>query len=144
MKHLVLTLCFLFAISCGRNSDDSDTQNTLPPATQTGANTAGCYINGTLLLPKNGSQSIGGSPKYGLDLNSIGNDYYIDIKNWENGNHLYLFIKNLTTFGNYPVHQSGGVATPNTQNNTQKLLQFNGNTFISADNAGTVQVTNFS
>jgi len=145
MKNILFAIvCFAFISSCGRGSGDSTPPETLPPATQNGANTAGCYVNGTLLLPKNGSQSIGGSPKYGLDLNSIGNDYYIDIKNWENGNHLYLFIKNLTTVGNYPVLQSGGVATPNTQNNTQMLLQCNGNTFISADNAGTVEVTNFS
>jgi hypothetical protein len=36
--------CFLFP--------DSSSKETLPPATQTGANTFGCYVNGKLWLPK--------------------------------------------------------------------------------------------
>ena len=51
MKYLILILFFLSACSCGRNSDDNSTQNTLPPATQTGANTIGCLVNGEVFLP---------------------------------------------------------------------------------------------
>lgn len=44
--------CFLFP--------DSSTKETLPPATQTGANTFGCYVNGKLWLPKgyNGTSNL--------------------------------------------------------------------------------------
>jgi len=64
-------------------------QDTLPPITQVGANTAGCIINGTVLVPKNGSQVIGGSAAYGLTTGAginfnapiVGDDYlYISIK----------------------------------------------------------------
>jgi hypothetical protein len=44
--------CFLFP--------DSSSKETLPPPTQTGANTFGCYVNGKLWLPKgyNGTSNL--------------------------------------------------------------------------------------
>jgi len=147
MKHLILTLFFLSTFSCGRNSDDNNTQNTLPPATQTGANKAGCYINGTLLLPKNGSQSIGGSPQYGLKASFVYDYFYIDIKNYDNGMYLYLYIDNVNNngIGAYTINQSDGIASPNgINNNTQIYVEINGKVFISGTNAGVVNVTKFS
>ena len=49
MKNLFLIIIVLLITSCGRNSSENESssqQDQLPAATQTGANTAGCYING--------------------------------------------------------------------------------------------------
>ena len=65
MKNLILTAVFLcFLNSCTKDSATSTPVDTLPPITTIGANTAGCLINGKVLIPKNGSQAIGGSPLY--------------------------------------------------------------------------------
>jgi hypothetical protein len=48
-------------------SNDDATNDRLPPATTIGANTAGCYIDGKLLIPKNGTTDWTGTP-YGLTV----------------------------------------------------------------------------
>ncbi|MEO7444894.1 MAG: hypothetical protein ABIU55_05300 [Ferruginibacter sp.] len=52
MKKAIITLtlftCFVFA-SCKK---DKTTEDQLPPATQTGANTFGCLVNGKVFVPK--------------------------------------------------------------------------------------------
>jgi hypothetical protein len=54
MKNLITLFLFTTILSCC--SSDSDRPKTelekLPPATQTGANTAGCLVNGIAFLPK--------------------------------------------------------------------------------------------
>ncbi|MFY7939018.1 MAG: DUF6252 family protein [Flavobacterium sp.] len=54
MKNLLLLLLTTFAISCCNKDDDQPKTELekLPPATQTGANTAGCLVNGVAFLPK--------------------------------------------------------------------------------------------
>ncbi len=49
----MLAACSIFA-SCKKDKQQEDT---LPPATQTGANTFGCYINGKLYVPKGFEQN---------------------------------------------------------------------------------------
>ena len=68
MKNTILTLItlFLFA-SCSKKEDElqlQTPQDQLPPITTTGANTAGCIINGKVLIPKNGTQAIGGPKNF--------------------------------------------------------------------------------
>jgi hypothetical protein len=47
MKHLLLTITLaVLLFSCCKKKTDTDTTPTLPPATQEGKNTFGCYING--------------------------------------------------------------------------------------------------
>ena len=55
MKNLLLLVLATFAISCCNKGDDDQPKTELeklPPATQTGANTAGCLVNGVAFLPK--------------------------------------------------------------------------------------------
>mgnify|MGYP003616427014 FL=1 len=55
MKNLLLLVLATFAISCCNKGDDEQPKTELeklPPATQTGANTAGCLVNGVAFLPK--------------------------------------------------------------------------------------------
>ena len=52
MKNIFLTLILLATLSCCNNDDDNT--ETLPPATQTGAGTFACYVNGTSYIDTSG------------------------------------------------------------------------------------------
>jgi len=62
---LLLFLPALLSLSCCKKDDDQpvDPVNQLPPATQTGANTAGCLVNGEPFTPK-GYITGGNLPRY--------------------------------------------------------------------------------
>lgn len=49
MKNLIFSLLALLFLECRDNSETSS--DTLPPATQTGANTFGCRVNGIVFVP---------------------------------------------------------------------------------------------
>lgn len=57
MKKLILLLLTAFTLSCCNNDDDKPQNpiDQLPPATQTGANTFGCLINGEPFVVSNTS-----------------------------------------------------------------------------------------
>ncbi len=53
MKHKIIYICLLFVIlntQCKKSSNATDVPG-LPPATQIGANTFGCLVNGTVFKP---------------------------------------------------------------------------------------------
>lgn len=55
MKKVLLLLLTTFTLSCCNKDDEPKTiteLEKLPPATQIGANTAGCLVNGVAFLPK--------------------------------------------------------------------------------------------
>ena len=56
---LIINLLFITLISCNNNNDDNGFTPSLPAATQTGANTFGCYIDGNLLVPRDGTGYYG-------------------------------------------------------------------------------------
>ena len=61
MKNLLLLLLVTFAISCCNKGDDDQPKTELeklPPATQTGANTAGCLVNGVAFFQKGISRLV--------------------------------------------------------------------------------------
>lgn len=51
MKKIILIFAVILTFfGCEKNDDNN--KETLPPATQTGANTAGCLVDGEILIPK--------------------------------------------------------------------------------------------
>ena len=154
MKKLFLILLTTFSLSCC-SKDDNTTQDQLPPITTTGANTAGCIINGKVLIPKNGSQAIGGSPLYGLNLNTQGtfypnrNGYWqLEIANKKdiNGVGIILWIKNMSVGnGDYLVDQSNGELYFYGPNNNQIIAGITENgtnkTYWSSQSAGIIKIT---
>ena len=56
MKNLILILLTTFSLSCCNKDEDKTPIEQLPPATTTGANSAGCLVNGVAFLPKGSSQ----------------------------------------------------------------------------------------
>lgn len=153
MKTLLFFISLLAITACSSNDDAP--QDQLPPATTIGANTAGCLIDGKVLIPKNGSQAIGGSPSYGLNFYAGNNfwpsknDYWqlaIADKKDVNSRGIVLWIKNLQNgIGNYPVGQSNGELNDNGPLNNQIIagIQKNGinKTYYSSDNSGIIKIT---
>jgi hypothetical protein len=154
MKNTILTLAAFVLFSCC-SKDNNTTQEQLPPITTTGANTAGCVINGKVLIPKNGSQAIGGSPLYGLNLNTQGTFYPYRNGYWQleiankkdiNGAGIILWIKNMSVGnGDYLVDQSNGELYSYGPNNNQIIAGITENgtnkTYWSSQNAGIIKIT---
>jgi hypothetical protein len=157
MKKTIFLLALLVFTACSTNNDTP--QDQLPPATTTGANTAGCYINGKLLIPKNGSQAIGGPLIYGLDYNlgnNFGNPLFnhyfaISIKNRKDvdGDNIYIHLNQMVQgVGTYVLGQSNGnkfIASPN--NNHVVLIRGENSgsvqTYLSNPTSGTIIITRF-
>ncbi len=155
MKKLLLLLTLTLTLSCCNKDEDKTPIEQLPPITTTGANTAGCIINGKILIPKNGSQAIGGSALYGLNKTQGNNfwpnkdDYWqleIANKSDTDGAGIILYIKNMNIGnGNYEVGQSNGELYSDGPNNNQIIASIKENgvnkTYWSSSNSGTIKIT---
>ena len=146
--------------ACSKDNSPQPEPDKLPDATMVGANKAGCYINGELLLPKNGSQAIGGSPAYGLKIGAglnfnlpiIGDDYlFVRIANLRDngGDDIYIHLNDTTIgVGNYQIGQSNGQYFADGHNNPQVIAHTYdainlGKTFYSFPNSGIIIITRF-
>lgn len=159
MKTLIYILSLITLTACNKDDNTETPQDQLPPITQTGANTAGCIINGKVLIPKNGSQAIGGPPLYGMNVNAginfsepiIGDDYWqleIANKRDQNSAGIVLWIKDMQQgIGNYIINQSNGELYADGPNNNQVIAGIKENgvqkTYWSGNNAGTITITRF-
>jgi hypothetical protein len=156
MKKTFLILATILLLTSCSKSDDTPAipEDQLPAITTTGANTAGCLIDGKVLIPKNGSQAIGGSPNYGLKYNYGGNfypnknDYWqLEIANKKDsdGMGIILWIKNMSTGnGDYVVDQSNGELYSYGPNNNQIIVGITKNgvnkTYYSGANSGIIKI----
>ena len=159
MKTVILFLILTLA-SCS-NDNDTQPQDQLPAITTIGANTAGCYINEQLLIPKNGINSLSGYPIYGLTTGAgvnfkepiVGDDYwFVNISNLKNKDHgywIYIHLNNMEAgVGEYTVGQSNSEFYADASNNPQIIIRetnngISGKTFISSSNSGTIKITRF-
>lgn len=112
-------------------------------------------INGKVLIPKNGSQAIGGSPAYvlnyyyGNNLWPNKNDYWqLEIANKKDSNTsgIILWIKNLQNGnGDYLVGQSNGEFYSDGPSNNQIIASITtdgiNKTYYSSDNSGVIKIT---
>ena len=152
MKNLtkILFLCgviVIMAFSCEKENDEPQ----LPPATQTGANTFGCYINGELLVPKDGTgipraKGLRGGLAEGYDNQDY---FFINAGNYLNkdGDHIYIYIPSLAQEGIFTFKQSkghiGAVVSPNFPHifcGTYDGVNL-GKIYYSFDNSGTINIT---
>lgn len=154
MKTSILLLLFALT-SCSKDNNNNTTQDQLPPITTIGANTAGCIINGKVLVPKNGASSFVGTP-YGLEFYAGNNfwpnkdDYWqLKIANNEDTNNnfgIVLWIKNLSSGNeNYILNQSNGELNDDGPLSNQIIANIKTNgvnkTYWSSINSGVIQIT---
>ncbi|MDD2984991.1 DUF6252 family protein [Flavobacterium sp.] len=111
MKRILLLLLTTFTLSCCNNEDDKPQNpiDQLPPATQTGANTFGCLINGEPFVVSNTSNQTaiyqGGVLQIGGGIDNSIMDKRISINisapiNLNTPYDLTLFPNNLAIFVN--------------------------------------------
>jgi hypothetical protein len=163
MKNSILLVLLSFLIfSCSKteNSTQDEPKDQLPAITTTGANSAGCVINGKVIIPKNTVNSTSGFTSYGLVVNrgpNFGfpnfNEYFsIRIANLKDKGISYLIYIHLNDLtngaGNYNVGQSNNLYFINGPNNPQIIVRetfdnVSGKTFISGANSGVINVTRF-
>lgn len=88
MKNLILILITTFTLSCcDKDGKPTNPIDQLPPATTTGANTAGCLVDGQAFLPK------GYFPDGNLSCNYIdGKDFNISIAQKNNNETLSMNV----------------------------------------------------
>lgn len=75
MKNLILLIAIGLTLCCCSN-DDNNSGDKLPPATQTGANTVGCLVNGEVFLPK----SEGINPAVVVNYEFFEGDFYLNLR----------------------------------------------------------------
>lgn len=127
MKTTVLLLTFaaIILISCSKK-DDNEFIPTLPAITQNGANTFGCYIDGQLFIPRDGTGTFAGPDRALIFLSSPpGFPEYneINVRDFKTGNGglMNIHIKDLDLLGEglYTILDSnceGGVDSNNNIN----------------------------
>jgi hypothetical protein len=150
MKKYVFLLS-LTVISCTTKTEYLAMDDKLPPITQVGANTAGCLIDGKVLVPNDSDYRNLNSSYHGLRLSQglsfwpNKNDYWhLKILN-RTGTVFYfmdLWIKNMSSGnGIYPIDQSDGASLPNCNFIS---LQINGygsqKSYWSGPNAGYIKI----
>lgn len=76
-KKIVLLLLATFTLSCCNKDDNPFSGNDqLPPETQTGANTAGCLVNGQVFLP----HQEGLTPELQCNYEFIDGEFYFTLR----------------------------------------------------------------
>jgi hypothetical protein len=128
MKTQLLTLALSLQLFVACNNDDNKSsvcQDYLPAITTTGANTFGCCINGNLLIPRDGTGTIGGSDDGLIGWGDpTGNNQYIeiDVKDYKSARtaSILIHIKNpiQNGIGEYIINQSNGYRGLDGMNNT--------------------------
>src|SRR5690554_696426 len=115
-NHILIPaiLSFFLLGAGGCNNDDDAFVPTLPPITQTGENTFGCYVDDKLLIPRDGTGYMG-VPDRGMRWIGSGNfsDYtynVISVRDFKSGNggQMDIHITNLDEEGegNYIINES--------------------------------------
>ena len=157
-KILLLSVLLHTLVSCsGDNNDKQSFTPTLPPITQTGANTFGCYIDGKLLTPRDGSGGIYGTPK-GMTTNALGdspnyiyNEIRINDRKSEKGGLLRIHLVELhqNGEGTYTINESNcqnGIDANASINincrvydDTEQIFKW----YCSIENAGTLTITRY-
>lgn len=102
---LLLALCSIFAGCKKDNTNSATQQDILPPATQTGANTFGCLVNGKVWIPK-GYEGTGRSNPHIIYSTGLNGLPYLQIStnnynNQTSEGYVIINLADLTNQGQY-------------------------------------------
>ncbi|WP_018676633.1 DUF5025 domain-containing protein [Riemerella columbina] len=141
LKFSVLSVSLLFTTCKDRTTEEA--QEKLPSITQNGANTAGCLVNGKVLVPKNGVSAI--PTVYGLtiDISNYTPGYYIDLYNVEEKRRIYIYVQSKNKTGNFTINQSNGNGTGTSQTLSQMFYEIDNKKYLSSDHSGLITITRY-
>ena len=104
MLCTLIMLCFCFA-QCKKDKNTYNPEDQLPPATQTGANTFGCMVNGKVYIPKGYSGTGTPNPKVTYDVGLNGLPYFkIEANQFVANNSIGNFIVGIDSLTSVGVH----------------------------------------
>lgn len=151
MKPYFLMFLFFVIFACSK-SDDNPILS-LPPATQTGENTFGCYIDGQLLIPRSGTGTWMGPDPGMAFIDGVGSYYEIDVHDFasERTGSIVLHIMYLDSIGKgeYIVNTSNcndSFLSPSTTNIFCRVWDYEENIYkyyCSTDNSGVINITRY-
>jgi len=103
-KQIILyftTFLFLLNVNCSKKTADN-----LPPATQTGANTFGCLIDGNAWIPEGRGVASGIYPTSGGFFGEVDNTISIYIKAYGPSDQIVIYLKSITAPGTYSLNKN--------------------------------------
>lgn len=151
---LILSVYCLLLLGCTVDNTN-ETQLRLPNATQIGANTFGCYIDGKLLVPRDGTGSILGPDSGASFLGGYPDGAYneLDIRDYKSSRtaSILIHIHDLRQLGegNYVVDESNGARGIDGLDHTYIHCRIFNEAlgkyqyYRSFDNSGTIEITRF-
>ncbi|MBR9844858.1 MAG: hypothetical protein GYB35_01535 [Algicola sp.] len=150
---LITVLCF----SCGNDDALTTNERSLPPITQNGANTFGCYIDQLLFIPRNGDGTFNNSDPAALVWGDpSGNQQYqeYDLHDYksERTASIFLHIQGLhqNDIDTYTINESNGLTSIDGLDHTYMHCRVwrddvgNYQNYLSYDNSGIITITNYS
>lgn len=140
MKTLFTVGLLLLSLITCKDRTTEVPKDQLPPITQTGANTAGCLIDGQVLIPKNGTSSI--PIIYGLTRYFEQPGYRINIANINENRRLYIYIEKDNKVSDFIINQSNGAGTGSSIS-TEIFYEIKDKKYLSSDNSGIIKVTKY-
>lgn len=156
-QFLTLVLSLQLFVACSNDDNKSSVcQDYLPAITTTGANTFGCCINGNLLIPRDGTGTIGGNDDgaglFGGYPNST--DYYeLDIRDFKSERTgkilIHMHQVHVNGVGDYIINESNGSNSIDGLNHTYlhcRVFNVSTNTYQyyhSFENSGVLKVTRY-
>jgi hypothetical protein len=149
MKNYFLkTATLLFIVLIINCSSNNDPEEQLPPVTQTGENTFGCLIDGTLLLPRNGTGTIYGADS-GVSFIGSSDDSYngITVKDYKSSDSkrldIYLYHLDQNGEGTFTVNESNCLGISYAKPSINVRCRYNGAWYCSTENSGTLTITRY-
>ncbi|WCO01113.1 hypothetical protein [Psychroserpens ponticola] len=150
---LIITLC----LSCGNDDAILTNERTLPPITQIGANTFGCYIDELLFIPRNGSGTfnsndpaaiVWGDPSGNLEYQEYALYDYVS----EKTSSIFIHIQGIHQNGDitYVIDKSNGLTNIDGLDHTYMHCRVwrddvgNYQNYLSYENSGTITITNYN
>lgn len=129
MKNiLLLFLAGCFTMGACKKTGNGTSGDTLPPITQTGANTFGCLINGKVYVPKGFDQN---HPNFDMIVDP-GNNNNLDIRTFSKNNG----IESHLNFASFNINSSGIYIIGSTPIYPTYMYDINSNVcyFVSSNN----------
>lgn len=112
-KITIFSFFLLLLLGCSKDNLSNDSNVSLPPETQVGANTFGCYANGKLIVPRGYGAYNGNYPAvlWGDPAGTI-NYYELDIMDLksEKGGKIFIHMQGIHQLGigTYVIDESNG------------------------------------